>query len=158
MRISTHFTLEELERSQTAARLGIANAVGPDQLDQLDDLCHTLLEPLREQLGPIHVTSGYRSPALNKQVGGAARSAHMDGRAADIVAPGWTPLEVCEHALRLVGVDKVIHEFGRWCHLQTAKLGKPPRRQAFTAVRVAGRTHYVPGLLSIAEAEERVRG
>jgi len=54
------------------------------------------LEILRSHLGdnPIYITSGYRSPAHNKKVGGAARSQHLDAKAVDITVKGYSPFEV----------------------------------------------------------------
>ncbi len=50
------------------------------------------LEAYRQVWGrPIIITSGYRTPAHNRQVGGAGRSFHMQGLAADIEVPGWPP-------------------------------------------------------------------
>jgi hypothetical protein len=52
------------------------------------------LELLRVELGgtPLHVNSGYRCPAYNKRIGGAPKSQHMEGKAADLsgrkVIPG----------------------------------------------------------------------
>lgn len=48
-------------------------------------LCAAVLDPLRDQLGAIRITSGYRTRALNTAIGGAKHSEHMSGRAADIV-------------------------------------------------------------------------
>ncbi len=58
------------------------------------------LQELREQLGPIRITSGYRCQAHNAAVGGASGSQHLVGTATDIVAAGMTAGEVaaqCEH-------------------------------------------------------------
>lgn len=48
-----------------------------------------ILDSIREQLGkPVYVLSGYRCPVHNANVGGASRSQHMDGTAADITYDG----------------------------------------------------------------------
>lgn len=61
------------------------------------------LEELREELGgrPIFVTSGVRCPERNEIVGGAPRSQHLSGRAADIVVRGKHPFEVAEAAEKI---------------------------------------------------------
>jgi uncharacterized protein YcbK (DUF882 family) len=48
------------------------------------------LEVLRAELGhaPIHVNSGYRTPSYNKKIGGAKRSKHVCGMAADFTVEG----------------------------------------------------------------------
>lgn len=80
-----YFTISEFERSETAARMGIDNRVPTEARANLIALTDHVLDPLREAWGkPIIVTSGYRSYAANKAVGGVATSSHLTGRAADI--------------------------------------------------------------------------
>lgn len=82
-----HFTITELTRSHTAQRLNIPNIPSQQAVDNLHRLVEQTLDPARQLLGiPIIVNSGYRSPRLNKAVGGAPRSYHLQGRAADITA------------------------------------------------------------------------
>ena len=79
------FTLKEFVKSNTAARLGINNNPSEDVKKNIELLVEKILDPLRESFGkPIIVTSGYRCKELNKAVGGAAKSQHMSGEAADI--------------------------------------------------------------------------
>lgn len=80
-----YFTIQELTKSATASRRGINNT--PDEIVKMNLtlLVENILDPLREAWGaPIIVTSGYRCGRLNKAVGGAAKSQHMYGQAADI--------------------------------------------------------------------------
>jgi len=85
MKITEHFKLEEFERSDTAKRMGIDNTVPNRLLPNIQALCENVLEPLRQQFDePVYISSGYRSPALNKAIKGAASSQHMKGEAADI--------------------------------------------------------------------------
>jgi len=97
MNLTEHFTLEEMTRSATARRLGIANNPSPQVVANLKALCEKILEPLREAWGePIIVSSGYRSPKLNRAIGGAASSEHMakgTGAAADIRTVSDSPEE-----------------------------------------------------------------
>ena len=82
-----YFTFTEFERSETAYRHGIDNAVPDAAKSAIAALVDNVLDPLREAWGrPITVTSGYRSPAVNKQVGGVPTSMHLSGHAADITA------------------------------------------------------------------------
>lgn len=53
------------------------------------------LEELRELVdGPVFMHSGCRCVSHNKNVGGGKKSRHLDGMAADILAPGYTPEEL----------------------------------------------------------------
>lgn len=85
MKLSTHFSLEELTHSDTAVSLGIDNLPNEDQTDCLKNLCDFILEPIRESFGvPFSPNSGFRSQSLNKALGGSSSSQHLDGKAADI--------------------------------------------------------------------------
>ena len=88
MKISENFTLEELCASSTAKEKGIKNVPGTAEVVNLCALVHHVLQPLRDACGPITISSGYRSAALNKAVGGVANSQHMKGEAADIFIKG----------------------------------------------------------------------
>ena len=87
IRLSEHFTLEEFVRSRKAQARGIKNEPPAEAVEGLKLLVQHILEPLRQAWGQsIFVTSGYRSPELNRAVGGAHNSQHLLGQAADIVA------------------------------------------------------------------------
>lgn len=82
-----YFTLKELTKSSTAKQFNISNDPNETITQNLINLVNYILDPLREAWGsPIYVTSGYRSPELNKKVKGAKTSQHMLGQAADIKA------------------------------------------------------------------------
>lgn len=86
--MAKYFTLHELTRSSTATKMGISNIPTSNALNQLNLLMDTILDPIREKWGkPIIVTSGYRSPELNKAINGSATSQHVLGQAADIDTP-----------------------------------------------------------------------
>ena len=88
MNITQHFTLEEFQRSSVADAHGIDNTIPAQYIPTLEQLCRTILEPLRAFAGqPIIITSGYRSPALNIKVGSVYASQHTLGEAADIALP-----------------------------------------------------------------------
>lgn len=145
MNLTEHFTLAELTASETAARQGIDNTPSDVIIHNLTRTA-LLLEQVRTLLGaPVIISSGYRCPALNSAIGGAPRSAHMLGLAADFIAPAFgTPLEVCQ-ALSANGLqyDQLIHEFGRWVHIGLRE--GEPRRQDLTASRLMGGTTYQKG-------------
>lgn len=142
--------MEEMIFSQTAARLGIDNNPLADQLANLRGLCN-FLEVVREKArNPIFVTSGFRSKKLNDALNGSRSSAHMDGRAADIVSPFGTPKELAELIVALdLDFDQVILEFpespsGGWVHVAVSE---KPRHQVLTATRSeSGVVHYDVGL------------
>lgn len=157
LQLSTNFYLDEFTRSQTAARFGIDNTPPQKTRQQLARLCTQLLQPIRNEVGPIHISSGYRSPALNKKIGGSANSQHTLGLAADITATGKTPyqLAACIHARG--GYDQLILEFGEWVHVSLPKKYDIARGEILTAVKVPRpfrkpKTVYVPGLLSQEDA------
>lgn len=82
-----YFSFSEFERSETASKRGIDNTIPASLKGNIEALVDNILDPLRKAWGkPIIVTSGYRSPALNKAVGGVATSQHQQGQAADITA------------------------------------------------------------------------
>lgn len=144
--LSEHFTLEEMVFSSTALRHNLDNTPNEEQTAALTRLCQTLLEPARELLGsvPFHVDSGFRCRELNALVRGIPTSAHLDGRAADIIPTGLD-LHLCFDELRKSALpyDQIIFECAAWIHLAVARDGEQPRREALMAVRdAAGRFSY----------------
>lgn len=122
MNLSAHFTLQEMTASETAKRLHIVNTPNDIEIAHLTFLCKELLEPLRVFLRqPIIVTSGFRSAALNKAVGGAKNSYHLQGMAADIAISGPLMAQHCNDFLqKLMSVDQIIYEQkgrARWLHI-----------------------------------------
>lgn len=88
-KISKNFTLEELYASSTAKAKGINNTPTPQAIINLTYLVSRVLQPLRVYAQePIKIGSGYRSPALNRAVGGVSNSQHMTGQAADLCIEG----------------------------------------------------------------------
>lgn len=80
-----YFTIKELSHSDTAMARGIDNYPTSEAISNLTKLVGNVLDPLREKYGkPIRVSSGYRSPILNRSVNGATSSQHIFGKAADI--------------------------------------------------------------------------
>ena len=112
MSISKHFTLDELMKSQTALRLGLDNTPVAEELEALAQLCEKVLEPIREHYGlPVVVSSGYRSPAVNKAIGSKSTSQHTKGEAADIEIPGIDNLELYYWIAINADFDQAILEY-----------------------------------------------
>lgn len=130
--LSPNFTLEELTVSQSAARLGLSNIPDPKALQNLTFTASRLEDVKKVLQGkPILVSSGYRSPAVNKAVGSKAKhSQHMDGEAVDFTAPRFgTPKEIVKAILASkIDFDQIIHEFDSWVHISFKKAGN--RKQA----------------------------
>ena len=119
MQVSKNFTLAEFTDSQTAAREGIDNTPSPEVLSRIKHTAEQL-EKVRKILGyPINISSGYRSPELNKRVKGAANSQHVLGEAVDFTCPKFgTPREIVEK-LKMYSLpfDQLILEYDRWVHM-----------------------------------------
>lgn len=136
MQLSPHFTMAELTASATAKKRGIDNTPDSAARLRLAYLCQSILEPVRQRYGmPIHVTSGYRCPALNKAVGGVATSQHLTGDAADVRASATNNLylfRVIERMIREgeIEVGQLIWEGGdehnpAWIHISNPRPDKP---------------------------------
>ena len=144
----TYFTLNELCASATARRLGIKNDPDATQKDNLVRLVDNILDPLRKAWGaPIIVTSGYRCPRLNAAVGGARRSQHTLGQAADIRTVSNSPEDNRRLRDLIIALDlpydQIIDEFDcSWIHVSYRK--DNCRHQFLSALRKGGKTVYCP--------------
>jgi zinc D-Ala-D-Ala carboxypeptidase len=148
MQLSPHFTLSELTVSETAARKGLNNVPAAKELANLARLAG-VLEQVRALVGrPIVVTSGYRSKAVNKAIGGAVNSAHLSGLGADINCPPLTSKQFAQKiASSGVQYDQLILEFpdgagGGWVHIGLSE--GAPRRQELTIRKGTG---YMEGIV-----------
>jgi len=145
MNLSKHFTKAEFEHSNTAIQRRISNVMDSGQTQKAIDLCENVLEPLRAHVGqPIKLNCGYRSPLVNKAVGGAKMSQHILGEAADL---DLHSRELFVWIIENLEFDQAIFEFGTddnagWFHLSYRK-GRN-RKQALRAKKQAGKTVYVP--------------
>jgi len=135
IKLSEHFTLQELTKSEWAARNEVENKPPMDVIDNLKILAEKL-EEVRKVLGQqININSAYRSPKVNKAIGGSPTSDHVYGKAADIISPFGTPEQVCT-AIMEAGIkfDQLILEYptpdgGGWTHIG---IGKKMRQQVLT--------------------------
>lgn len=127
LQLSEHFVLREFIHSVTAQRLHIDNTPGLCHVSRLIALCEHVLEPLRKVFGPIIINSGYRCPALNRAVGGAANSQHLRGEAADVRTTSLQQAQqMYDFVRRHLVYDQVILEHARrtgsvWLHVSYRK-------------------------------------
>ena len=152
MQLSEHLSLAEVTRSETAKRKGVSNMPIEAHIENFKLLADKVFEPIRNHFGkPIHISSGYRSAALNKAIGGAKSSQHCSGEAIDIdmdgSANGITNKMVFEYIKDNLEFDQLIWEFGTstnpdWVHVSYESTGKQ-RKQILKAVKSNGATGYV---------------
>ena len=131
MKLTEHFTYEELTRSATADRYNIDNTPTEDIEKNLVELAH-VLEKIRQRYNkPIIVTSGYRCKKLNDIVKGSKTSQHVKGQAADIRTISDTKEDNKELFMTIMGmiiqkdieVGQLIDEYNyNWIHVSTNHL------------------------------------
>lgn len=135
MNTTKYFTLPELLQSNTALSCKIPNLPTWQQVENLNRLTTSILDPVRVKYGkPIKVTSGFRSTTLNKKVGGVSNSQHLQGLAADLQV---NDLKTLKQAILSANVpfDQLIEESKgntKWLHVSCAETGKTPRKQVLT--------------------------
>lgn len=145
--ISKNITYHEATKSQTAVRNGISNDPTPEHLANMQLLAEKIFEPVRAWYKkPITISSFYRSPALNKAIGGSATSQHCKGQAMDIDA-GDDNHKLFNYILNNLDFDQMIWEFGDirnpdWVHVSFNAKGN--RKEVLRAVKVNGITVYKP--------------
>lgn len=130
MKLSPHFSLEELIHSDTAVRLGIDNTPTVEVIDNLTFLAGEL-EYVRDILGhPMLVSSGFRCNALNDHLGSKRTSSHTQGLAVDFICPSFGNPHSVVSAIVMANInyDQVILEYDRWVHLSFKQVD--PRKQA----------------------------
>lgn len=153
MKLSTNFNLAEFTKSQAALRLGLDNAPTPDDIRALQNLCTYVLQPVRNYFGPVVINSGFRSPELNKAIGGSTTSQHCFGQAADFECLKYSNAEVAAWVSRYLSFDQLILEFytpgdpsSGWIHV-SYKNEQINRKSVLTATKENGKTVYTSGLL-----------
>lgn len=148
MKLSPNFTLSELTKSLTALNRGLDNTPPPFAIENLRLLCVHVLQPIRDHFGkPMTIQSGYRSPNVNRAIGGSYNSQHMIGQAADIEIAGVSNADIWRFAQSL-DYDQLIAEHlttknpsDGWVHVSYNNGGN--RKEALSAV---GGGKYVKGL------------
>ena len=118
------------------------------------NLCNFILQPVRDEFGIIRINSGYRSPALNKAVGGSKTSQHCNGQAADFESSKISNPNLAKWIEKNLIFDQLILEFydgvdpnSGWVHCSYVLDGSN-RGKVMTALRINGKTQYKTGLLS----------
>lgn len=150
MRISKNFILQELTRSNVGLRLGIKNEPTKDGVHKLTMMVNSLLQPIRDKIGPIRITSGYRSPEINTAIGGSPNSQHCRYEAIDcqyVYKNKMNNIKIYEALVDLdLDFDQCILEFGdpncpAWIHLSWKVCDN--RRQVLIAYKDAdNKTKY----------------
>ena len=133
MKLTEHFSLEELTFSEIAERNGWDNTPNDQELENLKRLAE-FLEDVKQTLGgkPIIVSSGFRSKKTNDGVGSRDSSQHRIGAAVDFRVPELTPDQVVRAVIASsLAYDQVIREFDRWTHLSIPNTpDAKPRKQS----------------------------
>ena len=153
MKLSNYVSLAEVTKSDTAKRKGIDNTPTAEHLENLKTICVEVFDKVREHFGvPIYISSGYRSAALNKAIGGSKTSDHNLGRALDLDQDfrgnGVTNMQVFEFIKDNLEFDQLIAEFQRadgdfeWIHVGYRKGAN--RKQILVAYKEGTKTKYKP--------------
>jgi len=140
-KITSNFSLEEIQHSDTAERRNISNVVPLEARSVMLNLFNDIMQPLRTKVGPIKITSGYRCKELNDIIGGSPYSQHIysnkRGAACDFVHYLGTlnTTELINNILKLrLPFDQLILEYpnsntGGWLHVSTCGIDKENRFQ-----------------------------
>ena len=146
MKLSEHVTISEFEHSEAAIRKGYNQSMNAEQLESAKALCENIFEPIRKFRGaPIFISSGFRGLELNRAISGASGSQHCKGQAMDVKL---TAKEF--HVIKdNLDFDQLIWEFGndsqpQWVHVSYDRFKTKQRNQVLKAVKVNGRTKYIP--------------
>ena len=139
MKLNENFSLKEMTQSQTALKNNIDNEPSAEQIENLRQLCKTILQNLRDDFQlPVKITSGFRSPELCQLIGSKPTSQHCANEcaAADFEIPGIDNKKVFRHIIENLPYDQIILEYydesdinSGWIHVSWSP---NPRGQALT--------------------------
>ena len=140
-RLTANFTLAEL----TKTRFDLDNTPSPQVVENLRTLAEKVLQPLRDAVGPVNVTSGYRSKLVNQAVNGARNSDHLWGYAADLQSPDGDHRKIYDWLKANAMFSQLIYEFGndkqpQWVHVSYNP--KDLKREILRARNVGKRVTY----------------
>lgn len=149
MSISKHISYKEGVYSRTATRLGIKNNPNAEQMENMIAIAEEVFEPLRAYVGgPIKINSFFRSPELNKAIGGSTKSQHCHGQAIDLddTFGRCTNAEMFKFIKEHLDFDQIIWEFGNdenpdWVHVSYVSPGQN-RKRCLKAFKENGKTNY----------------
>ena len=147
--ISRHISYKEGVYSRTATRLNIDNKPNDDQMQNMCLIAEEVFEPLRVWVGgPIKINSFFRSPELNKAIGGSTKSQHCHGQAIDLddTFGRATNAEMFDFIKENLDFDQMIWEFGddnnpNWVHVSYVS-EDANRRRCLLAYKDNGKTKY----------------
>ena len=147
--ISRHISYKEGVYSRTATRLNIDNKPNDNQMQNMCLIAEEVFEPLRVWVGgPIKINSFFRSPELNKAIGGSTKSQHCHGQAIDLddTFGRATNAEMYEFIRKYLDFDQMIWEFGdddnpSWVHVSYVSEDKN-RNRCLKAYKENGKTKY----------------
>ncbi|MDC3316503.1 D-Ala-D-Ala carboxypeptidase family metallohydrolase [bacterium] len=147
--ISKHISDKESVYSRTAIRLDIDNTPTEEHKKNMVKLAEEIFEPLRTYVGgPIKINSFYRSPKLNKAIGGSGKSQHCHGQAIDIddTFGRMSNAEMYEFIKEHLDYDQMIWEFGdnnnpNWVHVSYVS-PQENRNRCLKAYKENGKTNY----------------
>ena len=149
MKLTSNFSLSELTKSQTAERHGISNMPTEEHIENLKLLCENVLQPVRDEFGPVMISSGYRSENLSEKIGSSRKSQHCRGQAADFECHGHDNMEVFNWIVDNTEFDQGILEFYKegeptsgWIHCSYSSENN--RNQWLKARREDGSVKYLP--------------
>jgi len=148
--ISKHISYKEGVYSRTATRLGIKNNPNAEQMENMIVIAEEVFEPLRMWVGgPIKINSFFRSPELNKAIGGSGKSQHCHGQAIDLddTFGRATNAEMYEFIKKHLDFDQMIWEFGNddnpdWVHVSYVS-EETNRNRCLKAYKEKGKTKYI---------------
>lgn len=151
MNLSKNFSLSELTKSETAIRKSIDNTPSDEALNNLTTLCNMVLQKVRNSHGVVTITSGYRSPELNRAIGGSTTSDHCKGLAADFEVPGLDNKELGKWIIDNLTFKQLILEFytegnpnSGWIHCSFEEGNN--NNQVLRAVKEGKKTVYLTGI------------
>lgn len=122
-----NFKYREFIYSPVAIRKGIVNMPTNTQWENIEKLAVNVLQPIANKFGSIRITSGFRSKALNKAVGGSSSSNHCLGEAADIepISDKVSLMDIINFVYENLSYRTIIAEFmpEGWVHLDYRENG-----------------------------------
>ena len=150
MSISKHISYKEAVYSRTAQRLDIYNHPDNVQKDNMLLIAKKVFEPLRKWVkGPIKINSFFRSPDLNKAIGGSGKSQHCQGQAIDLddTFGKATNAEMFNYIKENLDFDQMIWEFGSednpdWVHVSYVS-EEENRNRCLKAYKKNSKTKYM---------------
>ena len=149
-KISKNLSYKEATHSNTAIHKKIDNTPNNEQLTAMQLTSQAIFEPCRRFVGaPLHVSSFFRSEAVNKAIGGSATSQHFKGQAIDIDAQKYgnkSNVEIFNYIKENLSFDQLIWEFGNdfepdWVHCSYVSEDEN-RQQILIAEKENGKTKY----------------